>query len=203
MSTQENRQSNFSMMVLLLIPVSIAINIVGGQLSAQLKLPLDLDMIGTILVGALAGPIPAAVTGVLSNLLNGIFAPAYIPYAVVAMFIGIAAGLLAKYNMMNNWWKIIVSGLIIALVATITATPVTVFLFGGVTGGGASMITAGLLATGAKIVNAVFSVYIVTESIGKVISIVVAYMIIRAIPARTLVKYRFGMNYAISKSGKA
>ena len=54
---------NFSLMVILLIPVAIAINIVGGQLTSVLKLPVDLDMIGVILVGALAGPIPAAITG--------------------------------------------------------------------------------------------------------------------------------------------
>lgn len=195
MRTQENVQSDFSMMVLWLILISIAINLAGGQLSAQLKLLLDMDMIGTILVGALAGPIPAAVTGILSNFLNGIFAPSYIPYAVVAMLIGFTAGLLAKYDMMNNWWKIGFSGVVIALVATIAATPVTVFVFGGLTGGAPSTITAGLLATGERIVNAVFSVAIVMEGIGKVLSVVIASMIVRFIPERTLAKYRFGMNY--------
>ena len=195
MRTQENVQSDFSMMVLWLILISIAINLAGGQLSAQLKLLLDMDMIGTILVGALAGPIPAAVTGILSNFLNGIFAPSYIPYAVVAMLIGFTAGLLAKYDMMNTWWKIGFSGVVIALGATIAATPVTVFVFGGLTGGAHSTITAGLLATGERIVNAVFSVAIMMEGIGKVLSVVIASMIVRFIPERTLAKYRFGMNY--------
>ena len=91
-------------MVMLLIPVAIAINIVGGQLTTLLKLPIDLDMIGVILVGFLAGPIPVAVIGVLTNLINGIFAPTWIPYAFVSFFIGITAGLLAKYNMTNKVW---------------------------------------------------------------------------------------------------
>ena len=193
-------KDNFSLMVILLIPVAIAINIVGGQLTSLLKIPVDLDMIGVILVGMLAGPIPAAVTGVLTNLINGIFDPTLIPYAICAFFIGLAAGLLAKYNMTNKIWKLAVSGVIIALVATVTATPITVFFFGGSTGGGASMLAAGLMATGQKILQAVLSVYIVTETIGKMLSVFVAYLIVKAIPARSLVKYRFGEKYVASKS---
>ena len=176
-------KDNFSLMVILLIPVAIAINIVGGQLTSVLKIPVDLDTIGVILVGLLAGPIP---------------------YAICAFYIGIAAGLLAKYNMTNKVWKLVISGIVIAIVATLTATPVTVFFFGGSTGGGASMLAAGLMATGQRILQSVFSVYIVTESIGKMLSIFVAYLIIRAIPARSLVKYRFGDKYITktASSGK-
>lgn len=195
-------KSNFSMMVILLIPVAIAINIVGGQLTSLLKIPVDLDMIGVLLVGALCGPIPAAITGVLTNLINGIFDPTWIPYAFCAFFIGIAAGLLSKYNMMDKIWKLVVSGIVIALVGTITATPITVFCFGGVTGGGASMIAAGLMATGKEILEAVFSVYIFTELIGKMISIFVAFLIIKAMPQRTLVKYKYGSNFIKEKSVK-
>ena len=97
--------------------------------------------------------------------------------------------------MMNKIWKLAVSRIIIALVATVTATPITVFFFGGATGGGASMIAAGLMATGKQILEAVLSVYIVTETIGKMISIFVAYVIIKVIPDRTLTKYKYGMNF--------
>lgn len=195
-------KSDFSLMVILLIPVAIAINIVGGQMTSLLKLPVDLDMIGVLLVGALCGPIPAAVTGVLTNLINGIFDPTWIPYAFCAFFIGIAAGLLSKYHMMDKIWKLIISGVVIALVGTITATPVTVFFFGGVTGGGASMLAAGLMATGKQILESVFSVYIITETVGKLISIFVAYLVIKAIPERSLVKYKYGVNFIKSRDQK-
>ena len=195
MMTKNKGKDTFSLMVILLIPVAIAINIVGGQMTSMLKIPVDLDMIGVLLVGALAGPIPAALTGVLTNLINGIMDPSWLPYAFCSFFIGISAGLLSKYNMMNKIWKLAVSGIIIALVATVTATPITVFFFGGATGGGASMIAAGLIATGKQILEAVLSVYIVTETIGKMISIFVAYVIIKVIPDRTLTKYKYGMNF--------
>lgn len=195
MAAKNKGKETFSLMVILLIPVAIAINIVGGQMTSMLKIPVDLDMIGVILVGALAGPIPAAVTGVLTNLINGVMDPSWLPYAFCSFFIGITSGLLSKYNMMNKIWKLIVSGIVIALVATVTATPITVFFFGGATGGGASMIAAGLMATGKQILEAVLSVYIVPETIGKTISVFVAYIIIKVIPDRTLTKYRYGMNF--------
>lgn len=188
-------QKHFPLMVILLIPIAIAINVVGGTMTSALKIPVDLDMIGVILVGALAGPIPACVAGVLTNLINGIFDPSWIPYAFVAFCIGIASGLLSKYNMMNKLWKMIVSGIIIAFIATITATPITVFFFGGANGGGASMIAAGLMASGKQILESVLSVYIVTETIGKTLSVIIAWLIIKAIPERSLVKFRFGSHF--------
>ena len=196
----KKKNETFSMMVILLIPVAIAINIFGGQMTSILKIPVDLDMIGVILVGALAGPLPAAVTGVLTNLINGIFDPTWIPYAFCAFFIGISSGLLSKYNMMTKVWKLVISGIIIALVGTITATPITVFFFGGATGGGASMLAAGLMATGKQILESVLSVYIVTESVGKLISVFIAYFIIKAIPERSLVKYKYGEKFIKTKS---
>jgi len=56
--------------VIVLIPIAIAINIVLGQtVAAALKLPIYLDSIGTILVGAIAGPVPGMLTGLLANLI--------------------------------------------------------------------------------------------------------------------------------------
>lgn len=63
----KKKNETFSMMVILLIPVAIAINIVGGQMTSILKIPVDLDMIGVILVGALAGPLMLPLTVYLAN----------------------------------------------------------------------------------------------------------------------------------------
>lgn len=199
MARQKITHETFSMMVILLIPIAITINIVGAQLTSILKLPIHLDMIGVILVGALAGPLPAAVCGLLTNVINGIFTPTLLPYIPVAMAIGLAAGLLSKHNMMNNFWKICVSGLVIALVATIVSTPVTIFVFGGVTGGASSVFITGLMATGKKLLESVLSVYIVTETVGKMISVLIAYFIIKVLPERTLTKYKYGMNFTSKK----
>ncbi len=89
----------FDTRTIVLIPIAIAINIVlGAAVSNALKIPVYLDSIGTILVGALAGPIPGAITGLLANLLwtyvvpPPFQSPFAAPFAVVAAVIGLMAG---------------------------------------------------------------------------------------------------------------
>lgn len=60
-------KEDFSMLALLIIPVGVAVNFVGGQLASILKLPMYLDTIGTIFAAMLCGPWVGAVTGGLSQ----------------------------------------------------------------------------------------------------------------------------------------
>jgi energy-coupling factor transport system substrate-specific component len=97
----DNIKKEFSTRTLVLIPIAIAINIAVGQLVYVLKLPIYLDSIGTVLVGALVGPWAGAVTGGLANLLWGVIPPplqnAYsVPFFYVAIVIGLMAGYFGK-----------------------------------------------------------------------------------------------------------
>ena len=71
----DNIKKEFSTRTLVLIPIAIVINIVIGELTVRLKLPIYLDSIGTVLVGAVAGPWAGALTGALANLIWGLFNP--------------------------------------------------------------------------------------------------------------------------------
>ena len=62
-------------LTLFLIPIGVAVNFIGGQIAILLRLPLYLDSIGTIVVGALCGGIPGVIVGVISNVLNSITSP--------------------------------------------------------------------------------------------------------------------------------
>ena len=68
-------KEDFSMLALLIIPVGVAVNFVGGQLASILKLPMYLDTIGTIFAAMLCGPWVGAVTGGLTNVVTGIANP--------------------------------------------------------------------------------------------------------------------------------
>ena len=97
----ENIKKEFSTRTLALIAIAIAINIVIGQLVFYLKLPIYLDSIGTVLVGALVGPWAAAVTGGLSNILWGVVPPPLqntfsVAFFYVAVVIGLLAGFFGK-----------------------------------------------------------------------------------------------------------
>jgi hypothetical protein len=95
--------SQFDLRTLVLMPIAIAINIIlGAAVANALKIPIYLDSIGTILVGALAGPIAGALTGFTANIVwQYIIPPPFqgsiaAPFAIVAAVIGLMAGLFAR-----------------------------------------------------------------------------------------------------------
>ncbi|HSM37712.1 MAG TPA: hypothetical protein VK838_00120 [Candidatus Limnocylindrales bacterium] len=95
----------FDTRTIVLIPLAIAVNIIlGAAVANALKIPIYLDSVGTILVGALAGPIPGALTGFLANILwQYIIPPPFqgavaAPFAIVAAVIGLLAGLFGRYG---------------------------------------------------------------------------------------------------------
>lgn len=88
----DNIKKEFTTRTLVLIPIAIAINIAIGELVVRLKVPVYLDSIGTVLVGALAGPWAGALTGALANLIWGLFNPVQAPFFYVAAVIGLMAG---------------------------------------------------------------------------------------------------------------
>lgn len=188
-------KKNLSIVAILLIPIGVAINFVGGQIATLLKLPVFIDVIGTILVSALAGPIFGGFTGLVTNLILGISAPDYIPYAVVNIAIGLVAGLCAKKKCFTSVKGLAIASISIWAITQLTAVPITVLVFGGVTAGGSSVITAFLAAAGQSLWQAVFTTSLITETVDKVISVVIVYFIIKAIPKKTLLQFPLGNIY--------
>lgn len=85
--------SAFQPHTLVLIVVAIAINMIGGQISSTLKLPVFLDSVGTIICALLAAkPWIALFSGLVTNLLWGLISgPIAAAFALVAMMIGLSA----------------------------------------------------------------------------------------------------------------
>src|SRR5262245_29975130 len=115
------RRSGLNSTALALIPLAIAINIAVGQIVQTLKLPLYLDSIGTVLVGALLGPWMGLLTGALSNViwtLTGLpnSGPA-INFAYVAAVIGLIAGFAGRAGMFQResprWLSALVGGIFV------------------------------------------------------------------------------------------
>ena len=129
----EKIKNNFNTQTWVLIPIAIAINIAIGQIVLLLKLPVFLDSIGTVLVAVLCGPWAGALTGALSNVIWGIaIDPGAFPWWPVAAMIGYMAGRMAQWGFFKTWWKVVVTGFVVALTAAIVSTPIAVYLFGGI-----------------------------------------------------------------------
>lgn len=115
------RRSGLNSTALALIPLAIAINIAVGQIVQTLKLPLYLDSIGTVLVGALLGPWMGLLTGALANViwtLTGLpnSGPA-INFAYVAAVIGLIAGFAGRAGLFQRqsprWLSALVGGIFV------------------------------------------------------------------------------------------
>ncbi len=178
----------FNKLTIFLIPIGIAVNVVGGQLAVLLKLPVFLDSIGTIVVGALCGPVPGVLVGLGCGLINAISLPTLLPYTVIGMLFGVIGSFLAKKNMFNKIWKALINGVCIALVSTCIAVPITATLYGGFVGTGASGIAAALMAAGWGVVPATFVSELSSEMMDKIICLIIIFFVLKAIPARLVVK---------------
>lgn len=184
-------QKDFSTLTWVLMPVAIAINGVIGYIVGQIKLPVFLDSIGTVLVAALAGPWAGALTGALSNFVIGMLTNPtdWWPWIPVAFFIGLVAGLCANAGLFKSWWKVVLTGFLIALTAATVSTPIAVYFFGGITSSGSSFITAYLLQTGRGIIESVFSTNFIVEPIDKISTAMLAFAIIQGLSRRFIARF--------------
>lgn len=191
---------DFSLLALVLIPVGVSISVVGYQMSTILKLPIFADQIGTIMVSMIAGPWVGLVTGLLSNVVNGMIYPTAFGFAIVSMLIGLVSGFFSRWRWYTNIFGVVAGCIILNMVSAMSAAIVTVFMFGGVTGAGTDLITAAFAASGQALWNAVVTTNIISGTVNTIVNFAVAWIIVKRIPDRFLVKMNYGLPY-IKKKG--
>ena len=203
MSTAKSFTKELSTVTLVLIPVAIAINIVIGQIVVLLRLPVFLDSIGTMLVAAVAGPLAGALTGTLSNLIWALLDPLLLPWWPVGLAIGLVTGFCAKAGLFKTWWKVILTGFLVALTAAIVSTPIAVYLYGGITASGSSFITAYLLQTGRDLIPAVLSTNFLVEPVDKITTALLAFAILGGLSQRYLARFPRPENVVMEQGNRS
>lgn len=88
---------------------------------------------------------------------------------------------------------------IMAWVSIIVSAPIVVLVYGGVTGGGTSLITAAALAAGANIWTAFFGTEGIFQVLDRIISFLICWAVIKVIPTRNLIKFSLGELYIKKK----
>ncbi len=185
-------------LTLFLIPIGVAVNFIGGQIAILLKLPLYLDAIGTIVVGALCGGVPGLIVGLISNILNSISSPTTLFYAVLSVIFGISAAICSKKNIFKSLPKTMLSSLWFAFVGGVLGACITWIVNGGDFG----PITAGTYA--AVIYETLhlpaFLCQLIAEFcmdlLDKFVTLVVVFFVLKSMPNRFLAKLPLGNIYA-------
>lgn len=171
--------------------LSISLNVILKSLGKMLNVPfLFLDTVGTILSGVLLGPFFGGITGLITNVITALVNnPIELPYSIVNMMIGIIVGLIArKFNF--NIKIAVLTGILLAILAPLVGTPITVYLFGGLTGGSIDVLTGWLVKSGERIFTAAFIPRVVSNLLDKIVSCVIVAIIINKLPKNLLKKIR-------------
>lgn len=188
-------KKKLEMITVALIPFAVAINFVGYFLASSLKLPMYLDSIGTYIVAATCGWLPGLITGILTGVLEGVSYPPSMAYAINCAACGVVIGLLSSKGWMKKFPTALCLGLVVTCTSVLISTPITAFLFGGITETGNSVIAIALQAAGFGLIPAVIISTVLTEALDKVLVAIVAFFIIKAISDRFLSKLPLGHLY--------
>lgn len=189
----------------------IALNVAVGTLVYLLKLPLYLDSAG-IMLAALLVPgsrlqacVSSSLVAIISFVAIGLLVSPYEPWFIGT---GIAGGIYGSLvvrgrvddlvsgtaSLVRFLGKLIFFGVGWGIVAAIVSAPVIVWLFGGVTGAGTTLILAFFVKTGHQLLTATLLSGFSAEPIDKTLSLFLAIIIARFTPQAFLKLLRSDAN---------
>lgn len=173
-----------------LIAFSIALNVTMGQIVAALKVPLYLDMLGTILCAALAGARPALIAAVASNILAALLgSPAMLFFVPVGMLVAASSAAAAHWEVFSRPFIAAAVGLVVGLLAATASAPISAYVFGGVTVAGTDIIVGLFRGSGFTLLQSTWLQGLTTDLPDKAISFFLVAGLLRDLPQRILRRF--------------
>jgi energy-coupling factor transport system substrate-specific component len=162
----------------------------GAQL---LKLPVFLDLIGSITVAVLLGPVAGVAAAVLGILLLGLLTtPIAFAYAGTAVVATLCAGWFTRWGYLRRWPATIGFGILLGIISAVISAPITAYFFGGITFVGADSVIAFFKSTGHAIATSVFLGGLSIDPLDKLLVSVCAFLLIAVLPDRLTARFRAG-----------
>jgi energy-coupling factor transport system substrate-specific component len=192
--------------IVILVALCAALNLVLGTIVYLLKLPIYLDMIGTMLCAMAIldrrgmAFLAAAAAGVISFLLGGLINP-FLPWFSGTVVSVAAVTAFVTNRWVNNfrtrsfgnvwfWIPLVGLGVLTGVVAAIVSAPVVVYLFGGVTGSGSAALVAFFLKMGNQLMKAALLSGFTAEPVDKTVQLLLSVLLLRATPDSFLARFR-------------
>ena len=184
---------------IVLAAACIALNIAAGTLVYLLKLPIYLDSAGIMLAailipGSRANAIlGSAIVAVVRFIVFGVLVSPFQPWFIGTGIAGALYGSLVVRGRVTDLingtattrqfvGKLLLFGIGWGIVAAAVSAPVVVYLFGGVTGAGSTLILAFLVKAGNQLLKAALLTGFSADPIDKTLSLLLAIMIARYTP---------------------
>ncbi|MDW8800837.1 ECF transporter S component [Clostridium sp. A1-XYC3] len=175
---------------IVIIALCANINIAGSFIALNLKLPVYLDTIGTILASFLMGTTYGVMVGIISSLVATIaFDPVSFFFTPAQIVIAIVSGVLYSKNILKGIW-IPVGILAITVSGSLVASIIAAFAFGGITSSGSSYVVAILRSSGVNLFKSVFTVQIFTDILDKSIAVAAALLSLKWMPKQIILRLK-------------
>lgn len=173
---------------LTIMGIGIALNIIGAFIALNLRLPIYLDSLGTIMVGFVLGPVYGMATGVLGSAVSGVTFDIYSLYfAPVQIFTGFFAGYFYKKGLMQGK-KVFLSVFIMTFFVSLIGAVITAYIFGGLTSSGSSYIIVILNNLGVNPVVSAFITQFFTDYFDKLVAVLIMLQVVSRLPKNILVR---------------
>ncbi len=188
---EPNRAPVLTPRLLAVVPIAVGINLTLGKIAATLAIPVFLDTVGTVLVAALTGLVPALVTGVVSQVTFTIVDGRimWLFFLPVQLFVAAYAALAARRGAFRHGGIAVLAGLGLGILAATMAWPIALFVFGGVTAGGVTVITTVLTGSGVPLGWSVYAASLTADIADKIVTFVLVLVVLRSLPVRVLSRY--------------
>ncbi|WP_270646945.1 CD3073 family putative ECF transporter S component [Paeniclostridium hominis] len=161
----------------------IVVNIVLGMVISMINIPLlFLDTAGTVIGAVVLGPFWGALIGGCTNLVLGVISgPTNIPFALVNIVLGLIVGFISEKKGFG-YKEAIFTGLLLSVVCPLIGTPISILLFGGLSGSGADLLVGFLVQSGQKIFTSAFIPRILSNIVDKPISCIMVVYFLSKMP---------------------
>ncbi len=163
---------------------AILINYILPRSATALKLPLYLDNVGTLMAAVLGGYLPGIAVGYLNNIINMRGNPGNAYYVVLSTMIAASGTYLGRKGFFDKFCKALLTIPVFAFIGGVLGSILTYLLYGfGMGEGISSPFARTLLENGTmNVFWAQMTSDVIIDIIDKAITVVLAYIIIRAIP---------------------
>ncbi len=187
----QNNRTSLTPRLLALIPLAVGINLAMGKIVAALAIPVFLDTVGTVLVAALVGTWPALITGLVSQVTFTVVDARimWLFFLPVQLFVALYAGVAAQRAAFRSSVRAVAWGLGLGLVAATLAWPIALYVFGGVTAGGVTVVTTVLTGLGVPLGWSVFFASMSADLVDKAITFLLVLAVLRSLPLRMAARF--------------
>ncbi len=112
----------------------IMLNMAGKYLASFYQVPLWLDSMGTVAVACTLGPVCGAIVGATVNVAYGLMDHISFVYAIVNVFIGVIAGIMAKKGYLKTFFRSMSLASVLAIFSVVVSVPLNFIFNSGYTG---------------------------------------------------------------------